>query len=302
MKKLLCWILAVLMLAMLAGCGNEPAEPGNPVPGTSANGEKGQEQQPNEDVDVDPDAPITNENQIDENSKGETFWIHSIDWSKQRDSADLTLFNGMVSLPIKLEDLETCSTQYSFDELQKTLESETKIYSETTISNYTEYIDGKWIISDEVPHIGSITIKNYSDAGSTAAECYSNGWWCICNSYNIDDALGFDATKSDEYNKEMNERPLLDMALEKLGAPTYIRLNKSYSEYLEQNEGGLVYELVFEYNDFTIIIPVLEVIVSEYDAHTIKCSGLEDGMVYYTKECWEKEKNETADDYDIIKK
>ena len=61
MKKLLCWVLAVLMLAMLAGCGNEPAEPGNPVPGTSANGEKGQEQQPNEDVDVDPDAPITEE-------------------------------------------------------------------------------------------------------------------------------------------------------------------------------------------------------------------------------------------------
>ena len=61
MKKLLCWVLAVLMLAMLAGCGNEPAEPENPVPGTSANGEESQEQRPNEDAGVDPNAPVTEE-------------------------------------------------------------------------------------------------------------------------------------------------------------------------------------------------------------------------------------------------
>ena len=61
MKKLLCWVLAVLMLAMLAGCGNEPAEPENPLPDTSANEDEGQEQRPNEDAGVDPNAPVTEE-------------------------------------------------------------------------------------------------------------------------------------------------------------------------------------------------------------------------------------------------
>ena len=61
MKKLLCWVLAVLMLAVLAGCGNEPAEPENPLPDTSANEDEGQEQRPNEDAGVDPNAPVTEE-------------------------------------------------------------------------------------------------------------------------------------------------------------------------------------------------------------------------------------------------
>lgn len=248
-------------------------------------------------------------NESTEKNTGKTFWLNSIEWSKQNNK--IYLYNNKISLPIRLENLDVCSAPYSFwpdgvnqtnaDTIQDVLKSTTKINAgrETKISTQSKFVDGSWKDYDEVPdNIESIYIKNYTEAVSTTAECYNNGWWYITNQYNLDDVLGVDLTNNTEYRKDWDESPLLDIAIDKFGSPTYIGMFKNYSENLKLNEGMIIYDLVYEYNEYTITFTVSEMIMSEYDSQTIKFGGI----TYYTKECWEKEKNENADNIEIIKK
>ena len=247
--------------------------------------------------------------EIIQDTTGKTFWLNSIKWSKQNNNIDL--YNNKISLPIRLENLDICSAPYSFwpdgvnqtnaETIQDILKSTTKINAgrETKISTQRKFVDGSWRDYDEVPdNIESIYIKNYTEAVSTTAECYNNGWWYITNQYNLDDVLGVDLTNNTEYRKDWDESPLLDMAVNKFGAPTYINMFKTYSENLKLNEGMIIYDLVYEYSEYTITLTVSEMIMSEYDSQTIKFGGI----TYYTKECWEKEKNEIDNNIEIIRK
>lgn len=247
--------------------------------------------------------------EIIQDTTGKTFWLNSIKWSKQNNNIDL--YNNKISLPIRLENLDICSAPYSFwpdgvnqtnaETIQDILKSTTKINAgrETKISTQRKFVDGSWKDYDEVPdNIESIYIKNYTEAVSTTAECYNNGWWYITNQYNLDDVLGVDLTNNTEYRKDWDESPLLDMAVNKFGAPTYINMFKTYSENLKLNEGMIIYDLVYEYSEYTITLTVSEMIMSEYDSQTIKFGGI----TYYTKECWEKEKNEIDNNIEIIRK
>ena len=253
-----------------------------------------------------------NDSALGENKQDTTeksFWFNSIEMSKQNNVIEL--YNDKVELPIKLENLDVCSAPYSFwpngvnqtnaETIQDILKSTIEINAgrETKISTQTKYIDGSWKDYDEVPdNIEAIHIKNYTEEVLTIAECYNNGWWYITNLYKLEDVLGVDLTDNTEYSKDLNESPLLDMAINKFGSPTYIRMSQNYNKNLKLNEGTLVYDLVYEYSEYTIIFSVYELIMSEYDYHIIKFNGI----TYYTKECWEKEKNETANDIEIIRK
>ena len=247
-------------------------------------------------------------NEITEGTTGKTFWINSMDWSKKSDHIEL--FNDKISLPINLENLDVCSAPYSFfpngvdqtnaDTIQEILKSTTKIQDggETRISTQIKVVDGRWKDYDEVPdNIDDIYIKNYNETDSTIAECYNNGWWYITSQYNLDKVLGVDLTNNEEYMKNWDESPLLDMAIDKLGSPTYIRIYGD-SEDLKLNDGTIQYELVYEYEEYTITIIVMELIMSENDSQMLTVGGIS----YYTKECWEKDKNETAMSYEIIRK
>lgn len=247
-------------------------------------------------------------NEITEGTTGKTFWINSMDWSKKSDHIEL--FNDKISLPINLENLDVCSAPYSFfpngvdqtnaDTIQEILKSTTKIQDggETRISTQIKVVDGRWKDYDEVPdNIDDIYIKNYNETDSTTAECYNNGWWYITSQYNLDKVLGVDLTNNEEYMENWDESPLLDMAIDKLGSPTYIRIYGD-SEDLKLNDGTIQYELVYEYEEYTITIIVMELIMSENDSQMLTVGGIS----YYTKECWEKDKNETAMSYEIIRK
>ena len=248
--------------------------------------------------------------EIIQDTTGKTFWLNSIKWSKQNNNIDL--YNNKISLPIRLENLDICSAPYSFwpdgvnqtnaETIQDILKSTTKINAgrETKISTQRKFVDGSWKDYDEVPdNIERIHIKNYTKEFSTTAECYNNGWWYITNQNNFANALGLDLTTNNTVGiKAWDKTPLLNMAVNKLGAPTYINMFKTYSENLKLNEGMIIYDLVYEYSEYTITLTVSEMIMSEYDSQTIKFGGI----TYYTKECWEKEKNEIDNNIEIIRK
>ena len=246
----------------------------------------------------------------DDTKSEKTFWINSVQLPEQNLNANFKLYNDKISLPINLENLDVCSAPYSFfpnglnqtnaDTIQEILKSTTKIQDggETKISTQTKFVDGSWKDYDEVPdNIGWIYIKNYNETDSTTAECYNNGWWYITSQYNLDKVLGVDLTNNEEYMENWDESPLLDMAIDKLGSPTYIRIYGD-SEDLKLNDGTIQYELVYEYEEYTITIIVMELIMSENDSQMLTVGGIS----YYTKECWEKDKNETAMSYEIIRK
>ena len=252
---------------------------------------------------------VTEENEETKSEK--TFWINSVQLPEQNLNANFRLYNDKISLPIKLENLDICSAPYSFwpngtnqtnaNTIQEILASKTKINSksETKVVTQTKFLDGSWKDYDEVPdNIGDILINNYNDNSTTIEECYNNGWWYILNQYDLDDIFGIDISNNSEYHKEWYEIPVVEKIIDKIGGPTYIRMNKTSSENLNTNQGIISYDLVYEYNEFTFIIPIMEMITNGNDNLVTKCSG----MIYYTKQSWEKEKNETVDEYYIINK
>jgi len=242
---------------------------------------------------------IENNENIEESTK-KVFWINSKKGSQQKEKFGFTLYNDKISLPIKLENLDVCSAPYSFfpneinqtnaDAIQEILKSTIKIKAgnETKISTQKKFVDGSWKNYDEQPdNIENIIIKNYNDADATIAECYNNGWWYIQNQYSLDDVLGLDMTKNVEYRENWDESPLLDIIVEKNGFPTYVRMSSAYSENLKSNEGGILYELIYKYDEYVIVFAVSEMIMSEYDSYMITVGG----PIYYTKESWEKEQS-----------
>lgn len=243
---------------------------------------------------------IENNENIEEATK-KVFWLNSIKGAKQKDNFSLTLFNDKISLPIKLENLDVCSAPYSFfpnrvnqtnaDAIQEILKSTIKIKAgnETKISTQKKFVDGSWKNYDEEPdNIENIIIKNYSDADATIAECYNNGWWYIQNQYSLDDALRLDMTKNTEYRDDWNELPIIDIVIEKAGLPTCFRMHSADNKNLKSNDGVIMYELIYEYDEYVIVFAVSEVIISENNSYLSKVGG----PIYYTKECWQKEQSE----------
>lgn len=105
-------------------------------------------------------------------------------------------------------------------------------------------------------------IKNYSDTPKNFVECLDNGWWYIEDGY---DRLGFNTEEFEDFKNNQHEYPYIEYILDNLGKPTYI--GSDYNEHSDEyNSDSIYYNMVWEYNDFSFVVCVNEMVMPGYDS------------------------------------
>lgn len=225
--------------------------------------------------------------QYEENNK-ENYWFLTMNWDITSNKEISSLFYESILLPIDLNIFDNIveSYQYFFDGFDKT-ESFTmsEILKNPQLFYDKVYI---WFTNDTKTNIYNLCFVNYNiDQEITIQQSYDNRWWYIHSIENFDKIFQIDIKNlSNEYEIEVQEKPLLNAIIEKYGKPSYIAMSDIYMDSIDKFEDDLWYEIVYEFTDYVITISIQEKIDSSNNTYiTIH------NVNYYTNECWQQELN-----------
>lgn len=251
---------------------------------------------------VDKDSTKKEEKDEDEDEKETTqeneFWVSNYKkWGEQKETFTLTLFDGKFTAPIDLKSADNFVKKYGYavngqgtkntNTIQTILNSEDEIsIMGTTIWMYYGELNENNSYKDSI----RVKVENYNKEDIVLKEAINNNWWYI--SEDIEDAensLGIDITDT-TYDEESDARPLLNKIIENLGGPSHIYI---LEKTLDNSYQNLNYWLVYEYNEFVLVVEVTEAYVGE----SYLC-GI-GSINYFTKECFEKELEQK--DFEIMK-
>lgn len=231
-------------------------------------------------------------NEINENTENNhNFWLAEYKFPKETKQLS-QLYGDLITMPIKLTDFEgKCDYfEYGYNkEANKISDIDIILtrnydYTKVKLRNY----DKTWF-----EEISWFEIKNLTKEDKSTQECIENGWW-YTDDIDIDEALNIDMSKIDEYNPGKDERTLLEAVIEKMGAPTYVYLQSGYIDTMKEKDGSILYSLVYEFEEYTLELPVSEMILAEYDMY--ECDTADYETFYYPKQYWENEKSQ----WDVI--
>lgn len=276
MRKRLVTLLVMnaVLLTSIAGCGSSDGQTEN----AGASNEESTS-----------DSDIANDN-VEQNDEDDlVFWYNQQDWGNIQGTYDGTLLTVKMQAPIDLSTIDECSAPYHwFPNGVQGRDAET--ISEILESDVIQRPGGDWASiwggeeeRGETDGIIKIGIYNYSEDKLPIKTCYENGWWRMkldCDAFGI--SVG---TEISDYEIEK-----ADALVELLGTPTYITDDCGcFSERIAENEGGIYYQMIYEFDEYVISVDMREQIMHQYDAKVLVVEEL----TYYTKECWEQELDES---------
>lgn len=229
----------------------------------------------------------TNYENTENTENTHNFWLAEYKFPKETKQLS-QLYGDLISIPIKLTDFEgKCDYfEYGYNREAKKIGdidiilTRTDDYTTVKLRNY----DKTWF-----EEISWFEIKNLTKEDKSTQECIENGWW-YTDQIDIDEALDIDMSKNDEYKPGKDERALMEAVIEKMGAPTYVYLQSSCVDTMKEKDGVILYSLVYEFEEYTLELPVSEIILAEYDVY--ECNTADYETYYYPKQYWEKEKSE----------
>ena len=233
------------------------------------------------------------------------LWINSVNWGPKNENLNDNEFG--ISFPFKLEDLDkfnvscrwkanskvpTITEYVNSSELVDTFDDVTTISLVSKSEYKYDETLGKYINYNPF-HLATFDIYNLSDSEATVTDCYKKGWWKIEQDNLLDVAFAME-DPDDEYHKDRYTKPLLDTIAKKMGKPTYILCYpiQSTPEDMDNNEGLFSYQLVYEYNDFVLLVEITE----SYDSDTRFDYYGPVNLVYCPTEYWNQTKP-TEQDY-----
>ncbi|MDE6714580.1 MAG: sigma-70 family RNA polymerase sigma factor, partial [Lachnospiraceae bacterium] len=240
-----------------------------------------------------------------------TFWLHRVDWGEEKDLTGITLFNGECTAPIHLEDFDGdehlapyCGGGYNVitysDKLTDLLDSnqpieysEIRFYPQCTYDEVNQtYIE----LGDESPStISTIYLFDYSGEHISFRQAYENNWFYITahddfiNEFNFDDRAFLAGDENDA---------IFDAMIDKYGRPSYVMAydpsyldesEETFLETFEKNNGTIEYHLVWEKNDFVLVLPLREDIRVDEKSHIMYTGAVGAGnadFVYVSAEAW----------------
>ena len=240
---------------------------------------------------------------------GMTFWLHIANWGEEKDLTGITLFNGECTAPIHLEDFDGDEhlapyrhyeiSSYNLTEL---FDSDEEFYGEKMYSTQAtydeeteEYID-TYLDEEDKATIRYIYLYNYGDAVEyiSVRETYENNWFYIepyaefIDEFNFDDRPTF-----------TNYEVMIDIfyaIIDKFGRPSYViaydpsfndESKESFLEILEQNNGHLDYDLVWEQEEFVLVLKMWESIDVDKESHDMSIRNPNYGaFLYLSAEVW----------------
>lgn len=234
---------------------------------------------------VDSSNETSEDGEVNSNEELVDYWVNTYEFPKETKPFSISLFDGFITPPIKLTDLENkCDYLIyhdfgkhkikKFSEIKKTLDAGSKL-------NVFLYMN-----DDSFAEISSITIENFSEESKTAQECIENGWWCIRNEFGsnsnaANELLGIDLWESD-ITVDDEGIYILEEIINKLGKPTKIIPFTSLER--KENIGVGTYDIVYQYSDFVLDILVFEQVYfksNNYGQCTVK------SVNYFTPNSWE---------------
>lgn len=289
-KKLLVTVLAAAMVLSMTACGGENADAG--AAGVAGNAE-------NQVAENAPDEKSGAGDEVSEENawanSDSPYWLLHQDFSAPQKEFEGTLFNDSAVLPLDLVAIDEYAAPYCWDliyeeenvsTINEILTSERILnddlgstpfgYLCTAITTQEDYVLPA--TDDKFCGIEKIMIVNPSDTNGTPEDlsvktCYENGWWYIdgYEKYEVTKLLQIEGA---DIVHDMDHSLILDNVVEKFGVPTYIAPYKDV-ESLEkwyaflgdewdtaQGEGYNSYYLIYEYDDFTLVLDVNEGVFS----------------------------------------
>ncbi|MBQ7834096.1 MAG: hypothetical protein IJ336_11095 [Lachnospiraceae bacterium] len=294
-KRLLSVILASVCMLSLVACGDTQNQTNE-----------------NETVEVSEEVSETVEESEEPIEEGdpEDMWLLRTNWGETAENIDGKLFHPDAKFPLTPENMDVFCGPYTYvvkndhtnvESMQDVIVLDTMLEPRNRFSDvavvfnniYDEEAPGLGSVNDDLSNgLGEMYIVNLTDTEEEipASTCYENGWW-YAQSYvatnNILPAI-YQVQNPDEFNAYANA------IVTNLGAPTYIAPTDDYKDGSEddfyaamETENTMEYYLVYEYEEFTILIYITDHARNKAD------EGVEVGKVQYlTAEYWNVIKEE----------
>lgn len=305
MKKKFRIVLLAAMLLCLAACEKDKDDKNDKEP-TAAGAEKN-------------GAVTEAAGEYPGEENGLVFWLNQQEWTEPVGSYDGVLFLDLVTLPVDIRKLDEIAAPYRMfaegidglndpvdtERIGELLELEYNIFpgKEAVIAALLD-TEASEEESQELHErqkecgLDSIVICNLSEEALPIKTCYEKGWWKI-EAYD-EGALNMEFEKSDdEYQKDM-----LDAVVRTFGSPTYLRATspeERFYEKIAKNDAMVLYSLVYEYADYTLVIGVSEFLMYESGGKIYNDQRAEiTDIWYYSAACWERMK-ETDEEHYLFK-
>lgn len=261
----------------------------------------------------------TTENEEPAEQSGESFWIDNVQWGEAKPQPTGGLFTETAVLPLDLNNIDEMCSPYiwrderdglhDFTSMQEVFALNVPMESlndgiltssaqeHDSVKTQILYKDGKYLRNggggfdlgkpvDNIRYISFINLRDQNEEPHTAAECYEKGWWQVVlkqGAFLLDSAGG---------------KAWCDELVEKLGKPTYIGYTDN-SKYTDANGEARKTGLIWEYEDFTIVVWLSEAIYFKgTDSETYELV-YNDGY-YFPHEFWHTLKDEGRLEYELF--
>lgn len=267
--------------------------------GTQANQEN---QQASSDSETDQESQQTSSD-----SDELVFWLHTIDWGEEKDLTGITIFNGEFTTPINLEDFNgderfepfVCTQTYESSYNLMELFDSDELIGDTSIKFYTQCSydeeDGTYFYywEEYTCTAREIHLGNYTKENMSVREAYENNRFIVETHNDF-----FKEFNPDNVNVQTSDKAIsvYDAVIDKYGRPSYIiAINDYYDETQDtflstynRNDGDIGYSLVWEKEDFTLMLNMSESIDSDNGTHTMDSGIGYKGFIfaYISSELW----------------
>lgn len=251
------------------------------------------------------------------------FWLHTVDWGEEKDLTGITIFNGEFTTPINLEDFNgderfvpfySEQTYESSNNLTDLFDSDEIIgyYSADfwTQISYDEENDTYIYYDEEYTNTTQmIRLGNYTEENMSIREAYENNRFIVQTGYADGFFQEFDPDHVNVYYSD-KAFSVYDAVIDKYGRPSYIIANYPSAFYESQdtfldtynrNVGDIGYILVWENEDFVLMVNMSESIDNDNGTHFMKGDGYNGFLfAYVSSELWPDFKNYFSEIFQII--
>ncbi len=237
------------------------------------------------------------------------FWLHTVDWGEEKDLTGITIFNGEFTTPINLEDFNgderfepfLCTRTYESSYNLMELFDSDELIGDTSIVFYTQCSydeeDGTCFYhleEHERSTAREIDLGNYTGEYMSVREAYENNRFIVETHNDF-----FKEFNPDNVNVQTSEKAIsiYDAVIDKYGRPSYIIAIKTdyydetkdtFLDTYNKNDGDIGYSLIWEKEDFTLMLNMSESIDSDNGTHTMDSGIGYKGFIfaYISSELW----------------
>jgi len=244
------------------------------------------------------------EEEVNSNEELVDYWVNTYEFPKETKPFSISLFNGFITPPIKLNDLENKCDYFVYHgktmqdrgehKVKKISDIKTTLEAGATLDVYLHMND------DSFAGLSKFTIENYSEENKTAQECLENGWWYAWRQYDNNSSAAKDLLGIDFWESGITVDDegiyILEDIITKLGRPTKINTSKGA---LDKKDGfsSSNYHIIYEYSDFVFVIDVQEIVDFDDNDYLHCYVHL---IMYNTPESWKYEWRNDSKYVDIL--